>query len=172
MTTLEEKPKTPEMPDKDVKSIEYLIEYGQPDHILEWGSGGSTIYFSYKYQDIFDSYLAIEDDSDWHDYVNNNVFGNTSVYYRKPINYYSDILKMGKNFDLILIDGRYRQACMVVAKQIVTENGIVLLHDSERDIYDSVHGLFEYNKQITEDVKYEMDNMTFTHKGLRGYWDE
>lgn len=173
MANLADEPEYPAMADTDVEAIENLMTYIEPDRILEWGSGGSTIYFSSQFHEEYDEWLAIEHDPDWHDYVRKNIPENTKTVCLSDKKYYSKPLDKYKNyFDLIIVDGIFRRACMVASKQLIRDKGKVLLHDSERDTYDSVMNLYDKNEQITDDIKYEEDNLTFTHKGLRLFYDE
>jgi hypothetical protein len=38
-------------------------------------------------------------------------------------------------YDLVIVDGRARLACLAKAKEILAENGVVLLHDAHRHHY-------------------------------------
>jgi len=42
---------------------------------------------------------------------------------------------LGGRFDVIFIDGRYRRRCLLAAKQALSPNGVVILHDAEREHY-------------------------------------
>jgi glycosyltransferase involved in cell wall biosynthesis len=45
-------------------------------------------------------------------------------------------IKQGwKDFDLVFVDGRRRLGCMVVARQILSDTGILIIHDAERNSY-------------------------------------
>jgi len=41
----------------------------------------------------------------------------------------------GERFDVIIVDGRKRRRCLLAAKELVAEQGIVLLHDAYRPYY-------------------------------------
>jgi len=47
------------------------------------------------------------------------------------------IINKKKNFDLIFVDGRQRIECLKTASKIISSNGIILLHDSDRKKYIS-----------------------------------
>jgi len=122
----------------------------RPKRILEWGPGESTklmrelcpdaeiisVEHQRKYYDIWSKHfendpktkiiLKEADESDrtlpcWDEYT-------------QPVD--------GK-FDLIFVDGRERVRCLRYAKKVITKNGIVLLHDSERGYYKKGIELFE-----------------------------
>jgi hypothetical protein len=50
---------------------------------------------------------------------------------------------IGLEFDVIFLDGRRRAECALTASQIISETGIVLLHDWRRSRYAMVRDLFE-----------------------------
>ena len=52
--------------------------------------------------------------------------------------------KVGRQFDIVFIDGRYRRRCLLVAKDILAEAGTVILHDAQREHYLSP--LAEYSQ--------------------------
>lgn len=41
------------------------------------------------------------------------------------------------NFDIVFIDGRFRRRCLLVAKQCLKHDGIVVLHDAQKPHYHS-----------------------------------
>lgn len=42
-----------------------------------------------------------------------------------------------KGFDVIIIDGRFRRRCLIVASEVLTPSGLVLLHDAQKNHYHS-----------------------------------
>lgn len=53
-------------------------------------------------------------------------------------------------FDLVFVDGRRRNECLLVASQVLAEGGTVILHDSWRTRYDVGRRLFETIGQLDE----------------------
>lgn len=49
---------------------------------------------------------------------------------------------LGGQFDVLFIDGRFRRRCLRVAAEVVSDNGIVILHDSDRDHYLSALDIY------------------------------
>jgi len=141
----------PHMTNREIIIIEELLRNLQPKRCLEWGSGYSTIYFP-KFLASDSDWFAIEHYPEWADKVNElnknprvksilvppNVFPWTDEHddgsYSDLIDYVdypNDIAP----FDFILIDGRSRIACIKRAFEWITEKGIVVLHDSNREYY-------------------------------------
>lgn len=121
--------------------------------ILEWGSGGSTIYFSNFLQGkgISFNWLSLEYNKNWYHQVldrakkepnieillfdvgNNNLnqkHTNMDEYVNYPTN-------LNKKFDFILVDGRKRRRCLLDAQKLLNPNGVVFLHDAQRKYYHS-----------------------------------
>lgn len=110
-----------------------------PKRILEWGPGYSTQLMrkSCPNAEIF----SIEHQKEYADKWTHIFFlddkvkiilreedetGHMDSYVNPPVE--------GK-FDLIFIDGRNRLLCLKKSKELLSENGVVILHDSERPQY-------------------------------------
>ena len=52
--------------------------------------------------------------------------------------------EVGGPFDVIIVDGRYRRRCLLVAKEVLAPDGIVLLHDAQRVHYHSSLEVFPH----------------------------
>lgn len=148
----------PLMFDGEIRALEraLLSLSGRPLRILEWGSGGSTVYFTQflREHSIPYEWTSIEYNKSWFERVSGEVAtdpntklvlfdsGNNNVL--QPDNtmdeyvHYPKTLKM--KFDFILVDGRKRRRCLLIAKEIVSPHGFVFLHDAQRAYY---HSAFE-----------------------------
>ena len=151
----------PMMRYREINIIKEVIANTNPERVLEWGCGYSTLYFS-KILGDGASWLSIDHNPHWMEKIERrNKNPNVSIHYVKPENPertdefrnggYSDLAgylefptDMGK-FDLILIDGRARKECLIKAKELVAGNGIVILHDANRVSYHEP--LKEYKSQ-------------------------
>jgi len=150
----------PWMDERQIDLIEWLLKTIKPKVCLEWGVGLSTLYFP-KFLDKNAKWYAVEHDCQWSDkikLINKNK--NVSINYVKPNHFpwtdvngdgaYSDLKdyvdfpdKLGK-FDFILVDGRARGECLEKARQILTQNGIIVLHDAQREYYHNALGFYKY----------------------------
>ncbi len=54
----------------------------------------------------------------------------------------------GGNFDLIVIDGRFRQRCLQVAAKSLSPQGIVLLHDAQKKHYQPPVGVLPHSAWV------------------------
>jgi SAM-dependent methyltransferase len=111
-----------------------LREYKKVD-VLEWGSGRSTNYFPELLQTegIECTWTSLEHDPKWAAEVQKRgtkgvkviLAGKDTPEYLQPKGLY----------DVIYVDGRNRVKCLQHAKSILKPDGIVILHDAEREKY-------------------------------------
>ena len=45
--------------------------------------------------------------------------------------------ELDQRFDLVIIDGRYRRRCLITAKHVLADDGVLILHDAQRTHYHS-----------------------------------
>ena len=159
----------PCMPGADVVELERLLAYrmhstSYPLSILEWGLGGSTVYFTEYLRKIHDqwSWLTIEHDRNWYDKVVPNLGSNVEVWLfdkcgadpRERQVDMTDYVEAPcravpvKTFDIIVVDGRYRRRCLLTAAKSLRPSGICLLHDADRDYYRSAYSHFKTHGKI------------------------
>lgn len=137
--------------------------------VFEYGTGGSSAYFSKKVKQVF----SVEHDKEWlrktamtiNSIGNNNWNGafinalHDPIFENKdslvPTDYISHLTAFkGKHFfnyasyidqfdngffDIVMIDGRARTSCFIHAKGKVKIDGYLILDNSERDRYDAIH---------------------------------
>ncbi|MBU2544919.1 protein-L-isoaspartate O-methyltransferase [Patescibacteria group bacterium] len=110
--------------------------------VLEWGSGGSTVYISKKVKKM----ISIEHIPEWHASVvkelQKNNIENCEYILKKYDenkgykNYYEAIDSFpDETFDLVIIDGRSRNSCISYAMRKIKKEGFLLLDNSERKRY-------------------------------------
>lgn len=148
----------PLMFDGEIRALEraLLSLSGRPLRILEWGSGGSTVYFTQFLRDhnIPYEWTSIEYNKKWFERVQEEVksdantklvlfdSGNDAIL--QPDNTMDEYVTypgtLGMKFDFILVDGRKRRRCLLAAKEVVSPHGFVFLHDAQRAYY---HPAFE-----------------------------
>jgi hypothetical protein len=130
-------------------------------NVLEWGAGGSTLYFTRFLENhaIDYTWYSIEHRVKWYNMIVKEI--NTTkikliLKKQKPdnpstinldhyVHYPRELTnKLGVNqyFDFILVDGRARARCLVEAKFLVKPDGIIMLHDAERGKYHYVFPRF------------------------------
>lgn len=122
----------------------YLKEI-KPNQILEWGTGYSTAIMAEECPSA--QIYSLESDPGWyHKYF--NVYKSSkyvSVILVPPILFADLPRRWKKMFDLIFVDGLcdMRVSCLRTASVLVHRDGVVILHDSERDKYAEGVALFD-----------------------------
>jgi len=141
------------------EEIDVITKYLSPDkHMLEWGAGGSTLFFS----TLVKTYTSIEHDSDWYNdvlkvkplnvllhHVPNNLprtIPTDPIQFEDYINY---VDTLNKKFDLVLIDGRARPQCAEKVIPYLSDDAVVFIHDFwQRPEYHWVFDMYEEVESI------------------------
>jgi predicted O-methyltransferase YrrM len=126
-----------------------LCEWRAPRTILEWGSGESTLLLAGLCPQA--QILSIEHDRSWHGCTWSQTrslphvevvhvphmlsYGGSAGYVTYPLRRLLLTKRSLSNYNLILVDGRSRCDCLVVASLLLTRPGIVVLHDAHRKNY-------------------------------------
>ncbi len=134
---------------------ERILKHFSPGcRILEWGSGGSTLWFADRLPEGA-TLISIDHDASWHKNVREKIghranvrlclFPPTGQMGRNatieeedsaPVQPYVHAMD-GERFDVIIVDGVARNACMEAACRLLNPGGTVFLHDAHRPWYDA-----------------------------------
>lgn len=131
--------------------------YVTPGNVLEWGSGHSTGEIARAVEDIgCSTFLTIDHNAQYLREVLNSIgyrpwlrgvavdLTGPKTGDRDPEVAYSTLpLVTGLTFSAILIDGRRRVECALVAALVADPGALVLLHDYRRGRYQPVRALFD-----------------------------
>lgn len=136
-------------------SLELIASKLTIRHILEYGPGISTRTMLGLYPDA--DILSIEHDEKYYNKwkeefrsVSNLMLCWVRMRWKKKgegyVTYPLERNMRGNpiKYDLIFIDGRERHSCIVISKYLVAENGVVVVHDSERKAYRGAFDLYKY----------------------------
>ena len=103
--------------------------------VFEFGSGGSTLYYAARVARID----SVEHDQKWFEQTRSRMPANVGLNYCElsvDDNDYSNFAsKSGEKYDLIIIDGRDRVNCCINSFSALSEAGVLVLDDTERDEY-------------------------------------
>jgi len=141
----------PMMKQRERRLMEELLRRLKPKHVLEWGSGYSTLYYP-GLLPRNSTWTAIEHHKGWSEKVKRqNNRKNVKILHVRAdkklpkaqitnmpeafVTYSKHPLSLKKKFDFILIDGRARKQCFQVAKKIVSARGVIMIHDANRSKY-------------------------------------
>ena len=99
--------------------------------VLEFGSGMGTLWWSTRVA----QHVAIEHDPSWADVIAaqsqailHRVNGTTTESYLAPIHGM-------ERFDVVIIDGIHRNACLLAAPALLSASGVAILDDAHRPEY-------------------------------------
>ena len=139
-------------PTMTIKEIDFFKGYvSKANSYFEYGCGGSTVlvnsFLNIKRMVSVDSCLEWIEKTNQHildvskiNFYYVDIKGNC-VSWGAPIDnskksdwikYPSIILEQKEDFDLVLVDGRFRVACCALAAMKMSKNSFLLLHDCER----------------------------------------
>ncbi len=101
--------------------------------ILEYGCGSSTLWFSDKVREI----VSIEHDKSWFNAVGQNTPSNAKLILKENNREDYALLEHKEYglFELVIVDGLFRNECLVNSLNLLTDDGVVILDNSEREEY-------------------------------------
>jgi len=155
---------------REIEILKTILLNFQPQRVLEWGAGYSTLYFP-PFLNRLSQWISIENDYDWVEHL--EMLGprpEVIIHYIKEDRYpWSDAYNDGayddlktyiefpcrfEKFDLIYIDGRARRECLLKSSSLLNDQGIVIVHDANRrhyyeglvEAFDNVAILTDYRR--------------------------
>lgn len=126
-------------------AIEYLKQFDFIDKtVFEYGSGNSSLFWAKRAKEV----ISVEDSKEWLDIVSERKSSNQHIVLMEDKNnYISYIIKLNKEFDIIVIDGKYRIHCARNAVKCLKDGGMIILDNSDWFPKSSAllrsHGLLE-----------------------------
>lgn len=102
--------------------------------LFEFGSGYSTLFFAERVNEV----TSVEYNRYWFDMVLKMVPENVEMIFQENDidgEYCRCVSKKSVNYDVIIVDGRDRVNCIRQAVDALTENGVIILDNSEREKY-------------------------------------
>lgn len=112
--------------------------------IFEFGSGNSTRFYAERTKSV----VSVEHDRDWLETSSTLGLPNVEMIYCDVLpggDYCKSAQRADKRFHIIIVDGRDRVNCCKEALEALTEDGVVVLDDSERTKYEPALHFFEEN---------------------------
>ena len=115
--------------------IDFIADRIQKNHtIFEFGSGNSTFYYAQRAQKV----ISVEHDKAWFEKVSTTKPQNSEMifceleeggaYSKMPVH-------IGLKFDIIIVDGRDRENCCYNSVSALSDEGVVILDDTECEMY-------------------------------------
>lgn len=113
-------------------AIEYLASFDFTDcEVFEYGSGNSSLYWAGRARRV----VSVEDDQAWFEAVSRKLLPNQVLLHRADAaGYVGALSEQGRLFDVIVIDGNWRERCVEDASGYLRPGGIIVLDNSDRMI--------------------------------------
>lgn len=124
--------------------IDFIAERLSNEHdVFEFGSGNSTRFYAARAKSV----VSVEHDRNWFEKSSKLNLRNVEMIQcdlQAGGEYCQSAERAGKLFHIIIVDGRDRVNCCRQSVDALTQNGIVVLDDSERDKYSEALQFFEH----------------------------
>lgn len=119
----------PLMNPEEIQALHNLFEQRKPQRVLEWGGGGSTLYWPEHYPEI--DWVTIESEPEWYEALRPRVRESVTLLHLAPPDVYSVGPAAIGTFDLIIVDCKtWRVECLDNARNLLNPGGVVVQHDS------------------------------------------
>ncbi len=103
-------------------------------NVFEFGSGNSTLFFANRVKQV----RSVEHNSEWYNKLKGKIPTNSNLILSKSDSsedYIAVLKQSNTKFDLIIIDGIHRVDCCLSVSNFLTDKGVIILDDSEREQY-------------------------------------
>jgi len=115
--------------------IDFIKDRLDKQHVVfEFGTGNSTYFYAKYVEKVF----SVEHDREWYNKLLNFKPENVEVVFCELVRngeYCRIPLRINKKFDIVIVDGRDRVNCCKQAVNVISDRGVIVLDDSERDLY-------------------------------------
>lgn len=110
--------------------------------VFEYGAGNSTLW----YATMVKSVKSVENDKKWVEILTPKLPNNAIVVF-KEVNenkdYQTEIKAENKKYDIIVLDGRRRNDCAMLSVDYLTDRGVIILDNSNREDYQPAKDYFK-----------------------------
>lgn len=119
--------------------INFIEDRIQKDfEVFEYGSGNSTLWWANRVE-MVDS---VESDKKWFEQIKSQMPQNVNLNYEacednENGKYAKKVLNSGNKYNLIIVDGKDRNNCIHYSISALKNNGVIILDNSNREIYQS-----------------------------------
>lgn len=111
-------------------AIEYLKQFNFSEkRVFEYGAGNSSLFWSARAREV----VAVESDRKWFSRISGNCPANLHVnLHTDKEGYVSCITRQEGKFDVIVIDGQWRNACAAICDDYLNTQGMIIVDNSDR----------------------------------------
>ncbi len=107
---------------------------------FEFGCGNSTLWYAERIKSI----KSVEHNKSWYEKMNKKVPTNSTIIFRELQengDYAREVLNATENYHIIINDGEDRNNCLKHALLKLTDDGIIVFDNTDREDYDSSYQL-------------------------------
>jgi precorrin-6B methylase 2 len=98
--------------------------------VFEFGSGNSTLWWANRVSEV----MAVEDNRNWYEYVRKKLPSNVDYQLAETEGQYVGCLSQSaSSFEIIVLDGSYREKCLEHATEHLTDDGVLVVDNSDWD---------------------------------------
>lgn len=129
------------LPWYSLPAIEFLKTLDCGDkNIYEFGCGSSSLFWSPRAQSV----TGVEDNAQWYEFCQSRSPVNVTLSLQpEKSGYVNHIRETGRQYDIIVIDGKWRDECCQSAIDSLTADGCIILDNSDR-----AQEFIEYQKAV------------------------
>jgi hypothetical protein len=111
-------------------AIEYLNQFNFSDkRVFEYGAGNSSLFWAARAREV----VAVESDRQWFNRISAVCPSNLSLNLRvDKEDYIRCITRQEGKFDVIVIDGEWRNACAAISDAYLNGGGMIIIDNSDR----------------------------------------
>ncbi|AZQ62238.1 FkbM family methyltransferase [Flammeovirga pectinis] len=107
-------------------------------NVFEFGSGNSTLWFQKRVNKIY----SLEHDKSWYEKIKDQFTDNVTYIFKEVNKGYSQVINdQPIQFDLIIIDGRNRVECCKNSLSKLSNKGVIIWDNSDREKYNEGYNL-------------------------------
>lgn len=114
-------------------STSFIAPLVKGKRVFEFGSGMSTLWFADHCKEV----VSVESNPEWAKLVAQKTRGLNHahlIYAGTKSDYLEAIERAGGNFDVILIDGLYRNECVQIARSYLNPGGMVVVDNTDVEL--------------------------------------
>src|SRR5262249_32447447 len=110
-------------------ATEYLAQFDLSDKaVFEYGAGNSTLFWCTRARRV----VSVEDDEAWFRKLRERVGNNVDLTFASAReNYVQHLAHADTKFDIITIDGKYRDECAQLATDHLCPGGMIILDNAD-----------------------------------------
>ena len=155
----------------EIQIMDSLFKTQRPKRVLEWGAGGSTLYWPQLHRPI-EEWVAIEHNEAFAEAVRGQTDAKVEVLQLNAPQYWR-WAELVAPFNMIIVDGIHRVECLEAARGLLAPRGIVVLHDSGRSAYNVAWEIYPFSEVLyAGEIPRDRGDGYYKHRGIAVFWQD